>query len=136
MKVPSARILVIDDEPNVVDILVTLLGQEGYHVLGALTSDEGLKLFILSHPDLVVLDIALPGTVNGLEMLKRIRSISPTARVIVVSGMGDPALARQAIDLGALAHIDKPFERGVPQAGCRHGTPGQTCLNRSNPSCP
>ena len=69
MKVPSASILVIDDEPNVVDILVTLLGQEGYQVLGALTSDEGLKLLVLSHPDLVVLDIALAGTVNGLFSL-------------------------------------------------------------------
>ena len=109
MKVPAVRILVIDDEPNVVDILVTLLGQEGYHVLGALTSDEGLKLFILSHPDLVLLDIALPG-MNGIEVLKRIRSIAPTARVVMVSGVADPVRAREALELGALAYVDKPFD--------------------------
>ena len=78
VRVPTARILVIDDDPEVVDILVTTLRDEGYGVLGALTSDEGLKLVILSRPDLVLLDIMLPG-MNGIEVLKRIRSINPTA---------------------------------------------------------
>jgi DNA-binding NtrC family response regulator len=110
LKVSAARILVIDDNPAVVDILVTLLGEEGYRVSGALTKDEGLKLFILSHPDLVVLDIALSGESNGIEVLKRIRSISPTTRVIVVSGMADPVGARQALEFGALAYVDKPCD--------------------------
>jgi two-component system, NtrC family, nitrogen regulation response regulator NtrX len=109
MKVPTARILVIDDDPAVVDTLVTLLGEEGYGVSSAVTSDEGLKLFILSHPDLVLLDIALPG-MNGIEMLKRIRSIAPIARVVMVSGVTDPARAREALELGALAWVDKPFD--------------------------
>ncbi len=109
MKVPTARILVIDDDPAVVDTLVTLLGEDGYGVSSAVTSDEGLKLFILSHPDLVLLDIALPG-MNGIEMLKRIRSIAPTARVVMVSGVTDPARAREALELGALAWVDKPFD--------------------------
>ncbi len=109
MKVPTARILVIDDDPAVVDTLVTLLGEEGYGVSSAVTSDEGLRLFILSHPDLVLLDIALPG-MNGIEMLKRIRSIAPTARVVMVSGVTDPARAREALELGALAWVDKPFD--------------------------
>jgi DNA-binding NtrC family response regulator len=111
MKVPSAtRILVVDDHPGVVDILVTCLREEGYGVLGALTGDVGLKDFILSRPDLVLLDIALPGGMNGIELLKRIRSISPTARVIVVTGNQDPLLAREAFRLGALAYVDKPFD--------------------------
>jgi CheY-like chemotaxis protein len=110
LKLPAARILVIDDNPAVVDILVTMLGEEGYRVSGAVTKDEGLKLFILSHPDLVLLDIALRGTSNGIEVLKRIRSISPTTPVIVVSGMADPVRARQALELGALAYVDKPFD--------------------------
>ena len=109
MKVPAVRILVIDDNPAVVDILVTVLGEEGYEVSGTVTSDEGLKLFILSHPDLVLLDIALPG-MNGIEVLKRIRSIAPTARVVMVSGVADPVRAREALELGALAYVDKPFD--------------------------
>jgi DNA-binding response OmpR family regulator len=106
---PAARILVIDDNPHVVDILRSYLREEGYRVIGALTSDEGLKLAILSRPELVLLDIALPGT-NGIELLKRIRSINPTSRVIMVTGNIDPALARKALELGALAYIDKPFD--------------------------
>jgi len=106
---PAARILVIDDNPHVVDILDRYLREEGYGVLGALTSDEGLKLAILARPELVLLDIALPGT-NGIELLKRIRSTNPTARVIMVTGNIDPALARKALELGALAYIDKPFD--------------------------
>ena len=106
---PDTRILVIDDNPNMVDMLGTHLREEGYAVLGALTSDEGLKLAILSRPELVLLDIALPGT-NGLELLKRIRSINPTTRVIMVTGNIDPVLAREALELGALAYIDKPFD--------------------------
>jgi len=109
MKVPTARILVIDDNLTVVDILATALGEEGYGVLSAVTSDEGLKLFILSQPDLVLLDIALPG-MNGIDMLKRIRSIAPTARVVMVSGTADVMLARLALELGALAYVDKPFD--------------------------
>ena len=82
MKVPAARILVIDDNPAVVDILATCLREEGYRVFGALTSDEGLKLFILSRPDLVLLDIVLPG-MNGIEVLKRIRPNRPPAAPLV-----------------------------------------------------
>src|SRR5262245_61570419 len=106
---PAARILVIDDNPIVVDILRTYLREEGYGVLGALTSDEGLKLAILSRPELVLLDISLPGT-NGIELVKRFRSINPTTKVIMVTGNVDPVLARAALELGAFAYIDKPFD--------------------------
>ena len=109
-KIPPARILVIDDNPAVVDILGTCIREEGYGVLGALTGDEGLKLFVVSRPDLVLLDIALPGGLNGIEVLKRMRSINPTTRVIMVTGNTDPALARDALELGAFAYIDKPFD--------------------------
>jgi len=122
---PAGRILVIDDNPNVVDILGRCLREEGYGVLGALTSDEGLKLAILSRPELVLLDLALPGT-NGIELLKRIRSTNPTTRVIIVTGNTDPALAREAFELGALAYIDKPFDfaylKRVIAVALREGT--------------
>jgi len=52
-----------------VDILVTSLRDEGYGALGALTSDEGLRVFILARPDLILLDIALPSGSDGLELL-------------------------------------------------------------------
>ena len=68
-----------------------------------------MKLAILSRPELILLDIALPG-MTGIELLKRIRSIMPTTRVIMVSGNTDPVLAREALELGALAYVDKPFD--------------------------
>src|SRR6266481_2038386 len=105
MKVSTAKILVIDDNPGVLDVLVTCLRGEGYRVFGASTGDEGLKDFILSRAD-----IALPGAMNGIELLKRIRSVDPTGRVIMVTGNADPALAREALELGAIAYVDKPFD--------------------------
>ena len=114
MKVPTARILVIDDNLAVVDILATVLAEEGYEVSSAVTSDEGLELFIQSRPDLVLLDIALPG-MSGIEMLKQIRSIARTARVVMVSGV-DPTRAREALELGALACVDKPFDLATLKA--------------------
>ena len=109
VKVPTARILVIDDYPGVVDILAISLREEGYGVSGALTGDEGLKLFASSSPDLVLLDIALSGGMSGVEVLKRIRSIDPAAKVVMVTGNTDPQRARAALELGALAYVDKPF---------------------------
>jgi CheY-like chemotaxis protein len=107
-KAPAARILVIDDNPGVVDILATHLRGAGYGVSSALTGDEGLKDFILARPDLVLLDITLPGGMNGIKVLKRIRAIDPASKVIMVTGNTDPASAREALELGAVAYIDKP----------------------------
>lgn len=109
VRVPVARILVIDDNPEIVDLLVTCLREEGYGVLGALTGDDGLRLITTSRPDLVLLDITLPG-MDGIEVLKRIRAINPTIRVIMVTASTDPLLAREALDLGARAYVDKPFD--------------------------
>jgi DNA-binding NtrC family response regulator len=108
--VPVARILVIDDDPEVVELLTSYLREEGYGVSGALTIDEGIKFVTLSRPELVLLDILLPGGMNGIEVLKRIRSIDPTIKVIMVTGSRDPLLAREALELGALAYVDKPFD--------------------------
>jgi len=110
VKFPFARILVIDDNPAVVDILAAHLRGAGYGVSSALTGDDGLKDFILARPDLVLLDITLPGEMNGIELLKRIRSIDPASKVIMVTGNTDPASAREALELGATAYIDKPFD--------------------------
>jgi len=111
LTIPATRILVIDDNQSLVDMVSTFLRGEGYRVLGALSGDEGLKLAILSRPELVLLDIGLP-EINGLELLTRIRSMNPSARVIMVTGNTDPDLAREAFRLGALAYVDKPFDLG------------------------
>jgi DNA-binding response OmpR family regulator len=108
-KLPAARILVIDDDRAVVRLLVVRLEEEGYMVLSAATSDEGLKLVTVFTPDLVLLDMGLPD-MSGLELLKRIRAINPAIAVIMVTGNTDPRRAREALELGACAYVDKPFD--------------------------
>ena len=108
-RLPISRILVIDDDPRLADLVANCLREEGYGVSSALTSDEGLKLVVMSRPDLILLDLMLPG-LNGIDMLKRIRAINLTNRVIMVTGNTDPRLAQESLELGALAYIDKPFD--------------------------
>src|SRR5882672_11197266 len=121
MNVSAAQIVVIDDNADLVDILTTYLCDEGYRASGALTGDEGLKRVFSSRPDLVILDIALPGGMNGIDVLKRIRSIVPTTKVLMASGNTDPVLARKSLELGAFAYIDKPFDLGLGWFGVSHG---------------
>jgi len=104
-----SRILVIDDDPRMVDLVANCLREESYGISSALTSDEGLKLVVMSRPDLILLDLTLPG-VNGIDMLKRIRAINLSNKVIMVTGNTDPLLARASLEFGALAYIDKPFD--------------------------
>lgn len=108
-RLQAARILVIDDDRAVARLLVASLGQEGHTVRSALTSDEGLELATSFQPDLVLLDVGLPD-MSGLEVLKRIRTITPAVAVIMVTANTDPQRARKALELGALAYVDKPFD--------------------------
>jgi len=108
---PVARILLIDDDPTLAELLDIGLSEQGYEISGALTSDDGIRSITTSRPDLVLLDIGLPHT-NGVETLKLIRSIDPTIRVIMVTANQDPLLAREALRTGAFAYVDKPFDLG------------------------
>src|SRR5262249_43945925 len=90
-------------------LLAIRLEEEGHTILSALTSDEGLKLITLFTPNLVLLDMGLPD-MSGLEVLKRIRAINPTLPVIMVTGNTDSQRAREALEPGAVAYIDKPFD--------------------------
>lgn len=134
MKVPSARILVIDDDPEVVDLLAACLREEGYGISGALTSDEGVKDFVMSRPDVVLLDILLPG-MNGIEVLKRVRSIEPTAEVIMVTGSRTcsspkPCPARSA-DVRALLTGPQQLEIGMKRGlWASSGPAGLGCRTR------
>src|SRR5205823_5815515 len=81
------RILVIDDEAAIRDSLRMTLEYEGYDYIAAATGQEGLALAEREAPDLVVLDIKMPG-MDGIEVLDRLRAINETLPVIVISGHG------------------------------------------------
>jgi two-component system nitrogen regulation response regulator NtrX len=102
------RILVIDDEAAIRDSLKMILEYEDYEFLGAASGPEGVALVKRESPDMVVLDIKMPG-MNGLETLAEIRKVDETIPVAMISGHGTITDAMQATRLGAFDFIEKPF---------------------------
>ena len=82
----------------------------GYDVLTAENGREGIELFKKESPPIVLTDIKMPG-IDGLEVLKQIKNISPETEVIVITGHGDVELAKEAMDLNASGFIHKPIDR-------------------------
>src|SRR5262249_51944580 len=103
-----ARILVIDDEAAIRDSLRMTLEYEGYDFLAAATGQEGLSLADREAPDLVLLDVKMPG-MDGLEVLDRLRSMNDALPVVVISGHGTISTAVEATKKGAFDFIEKPF---------------------------
>ncbi|MBI3493980.1 MAG: sigma-54-dependent Fis family transcriptional regulator, partial [Acidobacteria bacterium] len=104
----KSRILVIDDEAAIRDSLRMTLEYEGYECIGAATGQEGLALVERETPDLVLLDVKMPG-MDGLEVLDRLRNMNETLPVVVVSGHGSISTAVEATKKGAFDFIEKPF---------------------------
>jgi two-component system, NtrC family, nitrogen regulation response regulator NtrX len=102
------RILVIDDEIAIRDSMRMILEYEGYEVLSAPGGQEGITLVERESPDLVFLDIKMPG-MDGLEALNRIRAVSDTIPVVIISGHGTVATAVEATKLGAFDFLEKPL---------------------------
>jgi two-component system, NtrC family, nitrogen regulation response regulator NtrX len=104
----KSRILVIDDEAAIRDSLRMTLEYEGYDFIGAATGQEGLALVERESPDLVLLDVKMPG-MDGLEVLDRLRAMNETLPVVVISGHGTISTAVEATKKGAFDFIEKPF---------------------------
>src|SRR5690349_13751531 len=103
----SLKILVVDDEPAMVGALGALLGQAGHRIVAAYDGEEALRRFREDTPDLVLLDLAMPG-LDGATVCQRIRELSDTP-VVVVSGERDRQATVELLDLGADDYIRKPF---------------------------
>jgi two-component system nitrogen regulation response regulator NtrX len=104
----KTRVLVIDDEAGIRDSLRMTLEYEGYEFIGASTGQEGLALAEREAPDLVMLDVKMPG-MDGLEVLDRLRGLYDTLPVVVISGHGTISTAVDATKRGAFDFIEKPF---------------------------
>src|SRR5690349_21769653 len=104
----KSRILVIDDEAPIRDSLKMMLEYEGYEFVGAATGQEGLAVAERDAPDLVLLDVKMPG-MDGLEVLERLRNMNDALPVVVVSGHGTISTAVEATKKGAFDFIEKPF---------------------------
>lgn len=107
----EARILVVDDEEEVRQLIVEFLESRGYAVITAATGFEALTAVKHYRPDLVLMDIMMP-KMNGLETLQRIREINPRVGVIMLTGVEDEAIAKEAMRKEAYDYITKPLDFG------------------------
>lgn len=102
-------ILIIDDDDQLRNSFKKLLSEEGYNVDGAASGEAGLNIVKKEIPDLVILDMRLPG-MNGLETFRAIHKIEPKLPVIIMTAYGTTETAIEATKLGAFDYILKPFD--------------------------
>jgi twitching motility two-component system response regulator PilH len=104
-------LLVVDDEPATRQLLALLLEQCGYHVLTAADGLEGLHLAQAHCPSMILLDLMMP-RLGGYELLRRVKSDPglQRVRVIILSAKGSESDMAESARLGALCHLEKPYE--------------------------
>ena len=106
----SKKILIADDEPNIVTALEFLLQRNGYEVHVARDGEEALKLVEATHPDLVLLDVMMPVR-SGYDVCTRIRERSDWRhiKIVMLSAKGRDAEVNKGLSIGADHYITKPF---------------------------
>jgi CheY-like chemotaxis protein len=105
------RVLVVDDDPQVLKLLRLNFELEGYEVVSATNGEEALEHVRGDSPDVVVCDVMMPG-IDGLEVVRRLRAHPDTATLplVVVSAKAQRSDVRQGLRLGADAYVTKPFD--------------------------
>ncbi|MEQ8188728.1 MAG: response regulator [Candidatus Eremiobacterota bacterium] len=107
------KILVIDDDLNIIKLMTYVLKKEKYEVITARNGQDGLKLVKDFNPSLIVLDLMMP-VMNGFKFLEQFRSITiEDIPVIVTTARGYTQEIEKIMDAGASAYIEKPFDRNV-----------------------
>jgi two-component system cell cycle response regulator len=105
----KGKVLIVDDAPDTLEIIQKLLRFEGYDVITTSTGEEGVKKVEEEKPEVVLMDISLPG-IDGTEALRRIRKINPLQCVIMLTAFATVDNAVQALKEGASDFVKKPFE--------------------------
>ena len=104
----AKKVLVVDDEARVVQSIAGVLEDEGFRVITTGSGAEAIELFEKETPDVTLLDIWMPG-MDGIEVLKRLKAISPDCLVIMISGHATISTAMAAVKFGAFDFIEKPL---------------------------
>lgn len=104
----SRRILVVDDSKFMRMLLGDLLSKNGFEVLEAESGEEAVQVYLQEKPDLVTLDILMPGR-DGIETVHDLRKEDPDARIVMVTALGMEDYIQRALDAGANGYILKPF---------------------------
>jgi two-component system, OmpR family, KDP operon response regulator KdpE len=105
---PPIRVLVVDDEPAILHAVQTVLETQGYAVSVASTGERALARAAAEAPELVILDLGLPG-IDGMDVIRQLRSFAPRLPILILSAHGDDASKVRALDLGADDYVSKPF---------------------------
>ncbi len=103
------RVLVVDDEETIRHILINVLEENGCEIREAGTAEDGLRIVPDFKPAVALLDIVLPG-MNGLDLLEKIKKISPDTEVVMMTSHASAETALRAIKQGAYTYLQKPFE--------------------------
>ena len=104
-----SRILIVDDEPNVLTSFEKLLAKDGYDVVTASSGQQAIIALTCELPDLIFMDIRMAG-LSGLETFKQAKSIAPKVPVVMMTAYGTTETAIEAMKLGAFEYVLKPFE--------------------------
>ena len=102
------KILAVDDESQVLEVLLSLLDTEGYATKGAVSGTVALEEICSFLPHIVFLDIKMP-EMDGIECLKKIREMKPDTVVVMISGLATLDMAKESLEFGAFDYIEKPF---------------------------
>lgn len=103
-----SRIVLVDDEEEILAMLKDYLEFKGHSVKTASRGSEGLRLILQTPPDLAILDLRMP-EITGLEVLKQIKLSQPQIRVVILTGQLDEESEAEALDLGASLCLHKPL---------------------------
>src|SRR4030066_552294 len=125
------KVLIVDDEERVVQSIAGVLEDEGFQVARAKSGEEAIKVFQHEEPDITLLDIWMPG-MDGIEVLKRLKWISPDCQVVMISGHATISTAMAAVKLGAFDFIEKPLSLDVLLMTIRRALDRQTELSGDN----
>ncbi len=102
------KILIVDDEPEIRELLAEFLAEQGFVPLQASNGLDGLYILENEKPAIVLLDIGMPG-LDGVQVLGKIKKISPKTHVIIITGAGDAVTELQTKRLGRTGYLTKPF---------------------------
>lgn len=103
------KLLIVDDQNGIRILLMEVFNSEGYNTFQAANGKLALELVQRESPDLVLLDMKIPG-MDGLEILKYIKEINADINVIMMTAYGELDMIKEATELGALMHFTKPFD--------------------------
>lgn len=103
------KVLVVDDQNGIRVLLMEVFNSEGYETYQAANGKMALEIVRCESPDLVLLDMKIPG-MDGLEILKHIKEVNPSIKVIMMTAYGELDMIKEATELGALMHFTKPFD--------------------------